>query len=121
MPFVCIRAPPVRQEGGTASRTTDNRLSSNQRHPAHDASLEDVPAGPGPGSCGGVPVHLDPAIRGYHDNGKAGRHTYLPDADNCTGETRGEVSALCRKYLRDMKGCVCLFNIQRIKKKKNTK
>lgn len=89
----CVRAPPGRQEGSTASWATDRRLPASQRDAAHHTPLEDVPARHGPSCCRGLPVHLDAAVRGYHGNRWARRHHYLSDADNCTGETRGEVKS----------------------------
>lgn len=93
---VCVRAPSVRQKGGTASRATDSRLWASQRHLAHHVSLEDVPECHGPCTCWGVPVYLESPIRCYNSSRRAGRHTHLTDTDNCTGE-RGKW--LCIKEL----------------------
>lgn len=84
--FVCVRAPPVRQEGHTAPRATVCRLPAGQRHPADDAAVEAVPACPGPGSGGGLPVHLDAAVEGQIGKGGSGGHSYLPNTDSVTGE-----------------------------------
>lgn len=84
--LLCVRATPVRQEGGTAPRTTVRRLSAGERLPADDAAVEAVPARPGPSSRGGLPVHLDAAVQGEISQGGSGGHGHLPNTDSGTGE-----------------------------------